>query len=181
MKLLILYGPPAVGKLTIANELVQLTGFRLFHNHLTQDLARELYPEFGEQRFTLVDKIRLDVIEYCAQQGTDLIHTLVYSGDDADDTQLSKVVSAVENAGGSVLFVELTAKIEDIVERIGNPSRTQFHKLTNPDIIKEKLEQGQFGASVKYDGIYSLDTSQTDPQTTAEKIVEHFNLKKVKP
>lgn len=179
MKLLILYGPPAVGKLTIADELVKLTGFKLFHNHLTQDLARELYPEFGEQRFKLVDKIRLDVIEYAAQQNTDLIYTFVYSGDGADDAQLNSVVGAVENAGGSILFVELSAKPEDIVQRVSNPSRTKFHKLTNPDVIRGQLKQGRYSASIKYDGVYKLDTSQIDPRTTAEKIVDHFSLKKV--
>jgi tRNA uridine 5-carbamoylmethylation protein Kti12 len=32
MKLIFLYGPPAVGKLTVAQELVTLTGYKLFHN-----------------------------------------------------------------------------------------------------------------------------------------------------
>jgi replication-associated recombination protein RarA len=34
MKLL-LYGPPAVGKLTIAKEIARLTGFKVAHAHLT--------------------------------------------------------------------------------------------------------------------------------------------------
>ncbi len=38
--LVYLYGPPAVGKLTVATELQRLTGFRLFHNHLTVDALR---------------------------------------------------------------------------------------------------------------------------------------------
>lgn len=29
MKLLFLYGPPAVGKLTVANEISKLTGFKV--------------------------------------------------------------------------------------------------------------------------------------------------------
>jgi replication-associated recombination protein RarA len=39
MKLILLYGPPAVGKLTIAKEIARLTGFKLFHAHLTSDLV----------------------------------------------------------------------------------------------------------------------------------------------
>jgi tRNA A37 N6-isopentenylltransferase MiaA len=33
MELLFIYGPAAVGKLTIGRELAKLTGYRLFHNH----------------------------------------------------------------------------------------------------------------------------------------------------
>ena len=39
MKLVILYGPPGVGKLTVGRELAARTGFKLFHNHLTVDLV----------------------------------------------------------------------------------------------------------------------------------------------
>ncbi len=35
MQLVFLYGPPGVGKLTVGNALSALTGYKLFHNHLT--------------------------------------------------------------------------------------------------------------------------------------------------
>jgi len=35
--LVLLHGPPASGKLTIAKELSVLTEARVFHNHLTLD------------------------------------------------------------------------------------------------------------------------------------------------
>jgi replication-associated recombination protein RarA len=43
MKLLFLYGPPAVGKLTVAREVSALTGYRLFHNHLTVNLTLAVF------------------------------------------------------------------------------------------------------------------------------------------
>jgi hypothetical protein len=33
--LVIIFGPPAVGKMTVGLELERLTGFRLLHNHMT--------------------------------------------------------------------------------------------------------------------------------------------------
>ena len=44
MRLVVLYGPPGVGKLTVGGELATLTGFRLFHNHLTVNLATAIFP-----------------------------------------------------------------------------------------------------------------------------------------
>ena len=46
MKLIFLYGAPGTGKLTVARELAALTGYRLFHNHLTVDLAKAIF-DFG--------------------------------------------------------------------------------------------------------------------------------------
>lgn len=51
MKLVILYGPPAVGKLTVGAELAELTGFKLFHNHLTTDMVMSLFPH-GSETYT---------------------------------------------------------------------------------------------------------------------------------
>ena len=44
MTLVIIFGPPAVGKMTVGLELERLTGFRLFHNHMTVDPVIRLFP-----------------------------------------------------------------------------------------------------------------------------------------
>ena len=62
MIFLFLHGPPAVGKLTIAREVAEQTGFRLFHNHLTVDLVLSVY-DFGTPGFiALREQIWLAVI-----------------------------------------------------------------------------------------------------------------------
>jgi len=35
MKFVIIFGPPAVGKMSVGHELANLTGLKLFHNHMT--------------------------------------------------------------------------------------------------------------------------------------------------
>ena len=35
--LCLVYGPPAVGKLTVAKEIAARTGYRLVHNHVSID------------------------------------------------------------------------------------------------------------------------------------------------
>ena len=35
MKFVAIFGPPAVGKMTVGQELAKLTGLKLFHNHMT--------------------------------------------------------------------------------------------------------------------------------------------------
>ncbi len=68
MKLIFLHGMPGVGKLTVATELAKLTGFKLFHNHLTVDLVTSLF-EFGSQPFIeLRERIWLDTFAQAPPQ-----------------------------------------------------------------------------------------------------------------
>jgi tRNA uridine 5-carbamoylmethylation protein Kti12 len=50
MELIIIHGPPAAGKLTVANEVAKLTGFKVFHNHLSIDCVKPVF-EFGSEAF----------------------------------------------------------------------------------------------------------------------------------
>jgi hypothetical protein len=140
------------------------------------DLAREIYPDFNETRFKLVDKLRLTVIQYAAKNNTDLVFTMVYSPSVEDDAFVADIVQAVKSADGDVLFVELTAMREDLLSRVDNESRTKFHKLTNRDVLKEKLDKGDFQKAVKHKGVLSIDTSMHGPKEAAGLIAKHFNL-----
>ena len=44
MKFVLLFGPQAVGKMTVGKELSKITDLKLLHNHMTIDL---LEPFFG--------------------------------------------------------------------------------------------------------------------------------------
>src|SRR5215475_8777468 len=67
MNLLFIFGLPGVGKLTVARELAEITGLRLFHNHLTVDLFLSVF-EFGNPEFIdLRETIWLSVVEGAAQ------------------------------------------------------------------------------------------------------------------
>ena len=43
MKLVFLIGSGAVGKMTVGQELMKLTGLRLFHNHMTIEPIIEIF------------------------------------------------------------------------------------------------------------------------------------------
>lgn len=43
MRLVLIYGPPAAGKLTVAKGLAHLTGYKFFHNHLTVDVVLSVF------------------------------------------------------------------------------------------------------------------------------------------
>lgn len=78
MKLIILYGPPAVGKLTVAKALEESTDFKLVHNHLMADL---IVPVFGF-RTPVSDRLngifRTLIYKTAAENNINLVSTLIY-------------------------------------------------------------------------------------------------------
>jgi len=176
MNLIFIYGPPATGKLTIATELAALTGYTLFHNHLSLNLAREIFPEFDDKLFDLVHEIRLNVFSAAAKYDRNLIFTNVYSGDEDDKNFVQRVVESVERHKGNIRFVQLTAPLDILVSRVDSESRKRHKKITNGGTLKESLSRYDMNASVSYNGILTLDTSLLQPTESAQKIIETFKL-----
>ena len=61
MHVVFLYGPPGVGTLTIGSELARLTGFKLFHNHLSINLVSAVFERDSEV-YVQLRRIRQDVL-----------------------------------------------------------------------------------------------------------------------
>ena len=111
MKLIFIYGPPAAGKLTVANEIAKRTGFKVFHNHLSIDAIEPIF-EFGtESFFKLVSTIRSETVAEAARQNVSLIYTFCYAKG-SDDEHVKQITEIAEENGGEVNFVLLTAKRE---------------------------------------------------------------------
>ena len=107
MVLLCLHGLPGVGKFTVGRELEALTGFPLFHNHLTVDLVTTLF-DFGSPEFVdLREHIWLEAFQRAARAGLPgLIFT--FAGErTVPEGFVQRASDAVEGAGGEVVFVEL--------------------------------------------------------------------------
>lgn len=177
MELIFIYGPPASGKLTVAEQLSKLTGISLFHNHLTRDLVRDIYGDALEANYSLVDKLRTDVFEYCAKNGTDLIFTFVFGGlGDDEESIVQSYVKAVEANGGKVEFVELTTKDEDLLKRVNNESRRKHQKLLDPEGLRSFLQmRGE--VSITFANVFKIDTSTTQPEEAARLIAAELGLK----
>ncbi|MBR4889183.1 MAG: AAA family ATPase, partial [Clostridia bacterium] len=67
MKLVIIVGPHAVGKMTVGQALARMTGLKLFHNHMTIDVVSDLFSEYPAERGRLTDLFRKEVFEAFSQ------------------------------------------------------------------------------------------------------------------
>lgn len=107
MRLLLILGPPAVGKMTVGRAVAASSPYRLFHNHHTIELLLDVF-DYGTQAFsTLNGEFRRRVAEEAAASGTDLIFTVVTSMDSVEDAKFLENFAAPYDAVNEVAVVEL--------------------------------------------------------------------------
>jgi chloramphenicol 3-O-phosphotransferase len=170
MKLVFLHGAPAVGKLTVARELARLTGFRLFHNHLTVDLVSSLFS-FGSEPFVLLrEQIWLAAFAEAARNNVSLIFTFNPERT-VRERFIQDALDVVGLAGGEVVFVELTCTEEELERRIEDASRKEFGKLASIEQYRSLKDAGAFHFPKLPNGI-SLDTTNQPAAETAKLISE---------
>jgi chloramphenicol 3-O-phosphotransferase len=172
MKLIFLHGAPAVGKLTVARELAALTGFRLFHNHLTVDLVSSLFP-FGSEPFVrLREQIWLAAFAEAARADVSLIFTFNPEST-VRERFVQDAIDVVTASGGTVVFVELTCADEELERRLEDASRIEFGKLASVEQYRDLRAAGAFRFPKLPNGL-TLDTTNTSSTNTAKLICEHI-------
>jgi chloramphenicol 3-O-phosphotransferase len=174
MKLVFIYGPAAAGKLTIGRALQELTGFRLFHNHLVVDTLLSVF-QFGTPSFVaLREQIWLSVFEAAAKDGTSLIFTFAPEAT-VNPSFIDKAVWTIQQAGGKVCYVKLDCPVEVIESRITDASRQQFLKLKSVEVFRELRQNGAENFP-ELPADLTIDTSLLSPEQSAHKICQHFEI-----
>lgn len=176
MKLVLLYGPPAAGKLTVATQLSKKTGWPVFHNHQTVDLLKTVFA-FGTPAFwELNQKIRLLVFERAAREKIPgLITTFVYDAK-SDRRTMRRMIDSVERHGGTACLVRLHAPRTTLLRRANNPSRHAFSKLKDPNELARWFEKFQLFETFPFEPTLSIDTRKTTPSKAADRINRFFHL-----
>jgi len=171
MKLLLLHGPPAVGKLTIGREVAARTGWRLFHNHLVVDLVLAVY-DFGTPGFVaLREQLWLAVFR---QALADRLPGLIFTFNPENSVPqrfIDELVVEVAARGGEVIPIELTAREAEIERRIDTASRRQHGKLVDRALYRKLRDSGVFGTPVMPSPRLRVDTGQVTPPEAAERII----------
>jgi hypothetical protein len=168
MKLIFLHGPPAVGKLSVARELARLTGYKLFHNHLTVDLVGSLFA-FGSEPFVVLrERIWLSAFHEAAANNVSLVFT--FNPERTVREQfIAEARAVVEGEGGQVVFVALICDEDELERRIVDPSRRQFDKLRSVEQYRNLKTAGAFRFASLPEGML-LDTTQRSAADTARLI-----------
>ena len=171
---ILLYGPPAAGKLTVARSLAARYGVKVLDNHLTADVAGRLF-EFGTEPFNaLVDRLRTELTAAAARAGLDVVSTFVYDHP-GDRGYVDRLVATVEAEGGTVVFVQLLPPPAVLEERVVEPSRAEVRKLRDRAELRRVLERYDLRTPITPDDL-SIDNSDVPPDEVAAMIAAHADL-----
>lgn len=170
MNLVVIFGPPAVGKMTVGAELAGQGGYRLFHNHAAIEPVLDVF-EFGTPPFNrLVTEIRQRVLEEAAAAGVDLVMTFVWGLEhDGDRELMQSYVDIYERAGGTVAFVELVADLDTRLVR----NRTEQRLLAK----KSKRDVEWSDQNVRELDEHVLNTGFGDRTVAEDLLDQHRHLR----
>lgn len=186
MDVIVIFGPPAVGKMTVGAALSRLTGYPLFHNHATIEAVRTVFAYHHPAFWPLVTEFRRRVFEEAVAHGTPgLIYTFAWSlNDPADKAYIDSLTGIAERAGGTTRYAELYAPYAERVRRNEHEARLAA-KPSKRDLPASRafLQQVEGQAVMNTDGEFycpdrhvRIDNAELTPEQAARRIVEAFGL-----
>jgi len=186
MKLVIIFGPQAVGKMTVGQELEKVTDLKLFHNHMTIELVSPFFSYSSDVGKRLVKLFRKEIFEEVAKSDLEgLIFTYIWFFDEkGDGDYLDNLCETFESRGGTVYFVELEAEVDSRLERNKHPHRLS-HKPTKRNLewserdLKNSMSKHRLNSKpgeIQKENYLRIDNTNLSPEETALKIKERFQL-----
>lgn len=186
MKFVLIFGPQAVGKMTVGQELEKKTELKLFHNHMTIELVNPFFEYGTREGNRLVNLFRHEIFEAVSKSDLyGLIFTYVWAFDIKEDWDyIDKVCDIFESKGGSIYFVELEAELEERIERNRSPLRLE-NKPTKRNLEKSeddlrrtygKYRLNSFDGEIKRSNYIKINNTKLNPQQVAMIIKNEFQL-----
>jgi cytidylate kinase len=186
MDFVVIFGPPAVGKMTVGYELAKLTGMKVFHNHMTIDLILEFFPYGHEKFYILVNEFRQRIFEEVATSDLPgMIFTYVWALDQpGDKKQVDSYSEIFRRNGADVYFVELEADLDERLERnkgefrlSKKPSKRNTSRSEKNLLQTEENYQMNTNDDFFYQENYvKINNTDLSPEETANRIVEAFGF-----
>ena len=178
MKLVLIVGAGAVGKMSVGQELMKITDLRLFHNHMTIEPVIDIFGYFkGDTILKLRDIIFNDFI---ATNNYGMIHTLMWAFNmESDWEYVEKLVSKFDE----IYCVELIASQEIRLERnktenrlLHKPSKRDIEasnkRLLNEDIYRLVSYEGE----IPFKNYLRINNENISAKEVAKIIKETFDL-----
>lgn len=186
MKLVIISGPHAVGKMTVGQALAAQTGLKLFHNHMTIDVVSDLFENIPGERSRLTQLFREEIFKaFAPSDEYGMIFTYMWAFDCQEDWDyIQHVEELFKSHGADVYYVELCADYDLRIERNKTENRL-LHKSTKRDIVKsealfrrleDKYRLNSLPGELSKEHYLRIDNTHLSPEEAARQIREAFAL-----
>ena len=186
MCLLIIFGPQAVGKMTVGHELEKITSLKLFHNHMTIELVQPFFNYGTSEGKRLVRLFRNEILEAVSKSDLPgIIFTVIWEFDSQSDWDYIKEISDMFSQNNKeVYLVELEADTAVRVERNKTEHRL-LHKPTKRDIewseaqllkTDKETRMNSYEGEIQSENYIRINNAELGPDEVAKIIKKRFNL-----
>jgi len=179
MKLIVIYGATAVGKLTTAKELAKKTGYPILHNHMTIDLVERFFSFQSKPFSNLLRKIRLDIVsELLAQKARGLIWTTGFPNTKDTHAFYKKLDILVRRNGGTINYVKLVCGPQEQKKRVLDKERGKYNKTNTISKLTKEMNNLDFSTLTPIEQTLVIDNTHLSARKVVLKITEFFSLEK---
>ena len=182
MKLILIIGSGAVGKMTVGQELSKATDITLFHNHMTIEPVIDI---FGYCNRNVVNKWRWAIFEEFASLKQSLIFTYMWAFDSKNDWNfVDKLTNMFKESGAEIYCVELVAdqdvrlKRNETENRLANKASKRDLEMSKQRLVgaDENHRLVSYPGEVPFANYIKIDNTHLEPQSVVKMIMEAFGL-----
>ena len=183
--LIVICGPHAVGKMTVAESLRDKLRYNMMMNHDSIELSDRIFGFATSAQKELNECIRGKTFEIAVKHNVDLIFTYVCAFDEPEEkTYLTQLKDLFEHNGGRFFFVELFADLETRLARNETPHRME-RKPSKRDVswsradlldgaAKYRLNSNE--GEIWFANHLKIDNTRLEPDQVADIVISKFQL-----
>lgn len=183
--IVIITGPMAVGKMTVAEALKEKIGYRLMTNHDSIEISDKIFGFATKSQKEFNEIIRSVAFDIAIKYNESMIFTLVIDfGDEKEYEYVKKIKEKFETTGGNLYLIELIAKQEIRLKRNVSQNRLEKKKSkqdiewSNNNLIKGdiKYKLNSNDDEFWFENHYKINNENLSPEDVAEMIIKKYNL-----
>lgn len=183
MKLVLIIGDTAVGKMTVGQELAKITDLRLFHNHMMIEPVLEIFGYFNGKAITRMREVIFE--EFANSEHYGLIFTYMWAFDQQSDWDYVEYVCNIfRKHNADIYYVELVApqtirlQRNATENRLKNKASKRDIEMSNQRLINNdnKYRCVSNDGEIPYDNYIKIDNTNLSAEIVAQTIKEKFGL-----
>ena len=183
--LIVVCGPHAVGKMTVAESLRDKLRYNMMMNHDSIELSDRIFGFATPAQKELNECIREKAFELAVKHNVDLIFTYVCAFDEPEEkAYLIQLKNLFEHSGGRFFLVELFADIETRIARNETPHRLE-RKPSKRDVswsrrnlldgaAKYRLNSNE--DEIWFENHLKIDNTSLEPDQVADMVISKYHL-----
>ncbi len=183
--LIVVCGPQAVGKMTVAESLRDKLRYNMMMNHDSIELSDRIFGFATPAQKELNEDIREKAFVLAVKHNVDLIFTYVCAFDEPEEREyLTGLKDLFEKDGGHFYFIELSADLETRIARNETPHRME-RKASKRDVAWSRADLLRSDARYRlntadgetwFENHMKIDNTHLEPDQVADMVIAEYRL-----